>query len=79
MIREVKLFELLKGIRGQAPRDLSAIADVLLRVSQLAQRHPRIAEMDINPLLALESGVVAVDARIQLIPDPEQDQVPAGL
>jgi acyl-CoA synthetase (NDP forming) len=66
MIHEVKLFELLKGVRGQAPRDLAAIAEVVLRVSQLAVRHPRIAEMDINPLLALEAGVVAVDGRIQL-------------
>ena len=67
MIHEVKLFELLKGIRGQAPRDLTAIADVVLRVSQLAVRHPRIAEMDINQLLALEAGVVAVDGRMQLV------------
>jgi len=66
MIHEVKLFELLKGVRGQAPRDLTALADVVLRVSQLAVRHPRIAEMDINPLLSLETGVVAVDGRIQL-------------
>jgi acetyltransferase len=74
MIRQVKLFELLKGIRGQAPRDLSAIADVVLRVSQLATRHPRVAEMDINPLFALESGVVAVDARIQLTTEPKEDE-----
>jgi acetyltransferase len=79
MIRQVKLFELLKGIRGQAPRDLSAIADMVLRVSQLAMRHPRVVEMDINPLLALETGVVAVDARVQLVSDPDQDQTPTGI
>lgn len=78
MIREVKLFELLRGVRGQAPRDLSALAGVLLRVSQLAVRHPRIAEMDINPLLALESGVVAVDARIQLAEAVPEDEERAG-
>jgi len=66
MIREVKLSRLLEGIRGQPASDLDAIAEVVLRTSQLAMRHPKIAEMDINPLIALERGVVAVDARIQL-------------
>jgi acetyl coenzyme A synthetase (ADP forming)-like protein len=69
MIREVKLSSLLEGIRGQAARDRTAIADVVLRMSQLAMRHPRVAEMDINPLLALENGVLAVDARVQLSSD----------
>jgi acetyltransferase len=73
MIREVKLSKLLEGIRGQPASDLEAIAEVVLRTSQLATRHPRIAEMDINPLLALERGVLAVDARIQLSEaDPEE-------
>ncbi len=66
MIREVKLFRLLEGVRGQDPRDLEALAETILRISQLAQRHPRIAEMDINPLLALSKGVLAIDARVQL-------------
>ncbi|UCG87198.1 MAG: acetate--CoA ligase family protein [Gemmatimonadota bacterium] len=72
MIREVRLSSLLGGIRGQAPRDRGAIEEVVLRMSQLAMRHPRMAEMDINPLLALEQGVVAVDARIQLSPEIEE-------
>jgi len=66
MIHEVKSYRLLEGVRGEPARDLSALADALLRVSQLSQRHPRITELDINPLLALERGAVAVDARIQV-------------
>jgi acetyltransferase len=66
MIREVKMFPLLAGARGAAPRDLGSLADTVLRISQLSERHPRIAEMDINPLVALPHGVMAVDARIQL-------------
>ena len=64
MIREVRMYRLLEGVRGEPPRDLAALAETLLRVSQLAERHPRIQEMDINPLLALDRGAVAVDARI---------------
>jgi acyl-CoA synthetase (NDP forming) len=62
------MIKLLEGVRGEPARDLAAIADVLLRASQLAERHPRIQEMDINPLLALEDGVVAVDARFAVGP-----------
>lgn len=66
MIREVKMYKLLEGIRGEPARDRAALADTLLRVSQLAERHPEIAEMDINPLISLAQGAIAVDARIQL-------------
>ena len=66
MIRDVKMIKLLEGFRSAPPRDLEALAEALWRVSQLAMRHPEIAEMDINPLISLEDGAVAVDARIQL-------------
>lgn len=66
MVRAVRTAQLLEGIRGEPARDLAALEDALLRVSQLAERHPRIAEMDVNPLLALERGAVALDARVQL-------------
>jgi acetyltransferase len=69
MIRDVKMSKLLESFRGQAPRDLDALTDSLLRVSQLAMRHPEIEEMDINPLVSLADGAVAVDARIQLARD----------
>jgi len=68
MIHDVKMYKLLEGIRGEAPRDLAALADALLRVSQLAERHEAIEEMDINPIISLAEGAVAVDARIQLTP-----------
>jgi len=71
MIREVKLFRLLEGVRGQAPRDLDALEEAILRISQLAARHPRIEEMDINPLISLEQGATAIDARVQVTAEPE--------
>jgi acetyltransferase len=66
MMHQVKLYRLLEGVRGQAPRDRQALASTILRIGQLAVRHPRIVEMDINPLMALDRGVVAIDVRIQL-------------
>jgi acetyltransferase len=66
MVREVKMHRLLEAIRGEPARDVDALAEVLLRLSQLALRHPAISEMDVNPLVSLERGAVAVDARIQL-------------
>jgi len=66
MIREVKMHRLLDAIRGEPARDTRALVDELLRLSQLALAHPEIAEMDVNPLVSLERGAVAVDARIQL-------------
>lgn len=66
MVGSVRLHRLLEGVRGQKPRDVAALAEAILRLSQLAQRHPRIREMDINPLLALEHGTAAIDARVQV-------------
>jgi acetyl-CoA synthetase (ADP-forming) len=66
MIREVKMRRLLDAIRGEPARDIGALVDALLRLSQLALAHPEIAEMDVNPLVSLERGALAVDSRIQL-------------
>jgi acyl-CoA synthetase (NDP forming) len=66
MIREVKMRRLLDAIRGEPARDTRALVDALLRLSQLALAHPEIAEMDVNPLVSLPRGAVAVDSRIQL-------------
>ena len=65
MIREVKGSKVLQGLRGRPAADLGAIADVLVRLSNLAMSlDDRIAEVDINPLIAAPDGCVAVDALI---------------
>jgi acetyl coenzyme A synthetase (ADP forming)-like protein len=66
MIERIKGIRLLKGFRGEPPSDLDAIAESLLRLSQLVIDFPEIEEMDINPLIVLPSGEGArvVDARI---------------
>jgi acetate---CoA ligase (ADP-forming) len=55
---------LLEGVRGERPSDRDFLAEMILRIAQLAEQFPRIEEIEINPLLALEHGGVAVDARV---------------
>jgi acyl-CoA synthetase (NDP forming) len=75
MIERIKGIKLLQGFRGEPPCDLDAIAQSLLRLSQLVTDFPEIEEMDINPLIVLPvgSGARVVDARI-LIGDPGADK-----
>ncbi|HEY7477956.1 MAG TPA: acetate--CoA ligase family protein [Actinomycetota bacterium] len=70
MVRELATFPLLDGFRGAAKKDVSALVDVILRVGALADRHPEIAEMDLNPVMVLPRGAVVVDARIRVRPVP---------
>lgn len=65
MMEELKGFELLNGVRGQEPVDKEAVIDVLLKVSQLVVDYKdEIQEIDINPLIVYEEGIVAADALI---------------
>jgi 4-hydroxybutyrate---CoA ligase (ADP-forming) len=68
MIESIKSIELLKGVRGERPSDLKAIANNLQRLSQLVTDFPEIEEFDINPLMVLEEGMGAftVDVRVGL-------------
>lgn len=68
MIRQIKSYKILNGIRGRAPRDIAAIKECLMRLSQLAIDFPQIEEMDINPLMVLNEGMgcLVADARIKL-------------
>jgi acyl-CoA synthetase (NDP forming) len=66
MIAESKASVLLKGVRGQRASDREAVVESLLRLSQLMMDFPEIEGIDINPLMVLEKGAVAVDARIVL-------------
>jgi len=66
MIMATKGSQLLKGYRGEAPHDIEAVAECLLRVSQLVMDFPTIKEMDINPLTVMKegSGAVIMDAKM---------------
>ena len=66
MIDEVRSAKLLTGLRGAPPADRAALVDAIVRISRLAADHDEIAELDVNPLLVLPEGAVAVDARVIL-------------
>lgn len=68
MIESIRARKLLDGFRGAPAADRDALRDALLRVSRLAEDAPRIAELDINPLVAFEPGrgALVVDARIRI-------------
>jgi acyl-CoA synthetase (NDP forming) len=66
MIREIKGLPLLTGYRGQPAVDLTALEQVLLQLSALAEAHPEIKELDLNPVFAYANGCLAVDARVAL-------------
>jgi acetyltransferase len=61
---------LLEGIRGHPPLDREKLIETLLSVSKILVDNPRISEFDINPLIVLEDGVIAVDARTALSYEP---------
>jgi len=67
MIKEIKGYGVLKGARGEKPRDVEAIADAVSRLSQLVwDFRDEIKEVDANPVIVYEKGLSVVDARIIL-------------
>jgi acetyl coenzyme A synthetase (ADP forming)-like protein len=66
MLQQVRISKLLAGVRGAPAADVDAVKLMLGRVSALVGICPEIRELDINPLIALPTGVVAVDARIRV-------------
>jgi len=66
MIREIKGYPLLEGYRGQEPADISALEELIVKVSQFVEQNPEIKELDLNPIFAYRDSAIAVDARIIL-------------
>jgi len=68
MINSITGKAILEGVRGRKGADIDSLTDILLRISQLATDHPRIFEMDLNPVFSFppKKGSKVVDVRIRL-------------
>ena len=73
LMERTRIFKALGGVRGEAPVDIDRLADVIVRVGQLVLEQPRIAELDINPLLVSSARIIALDARVILHPESVTD------
>jgi acetate---CoA ligase (ADP-forming) len=80
MIRSIRSYPLLEGYRGSPPSNTASLIDLLHRVSHMATDHPRILEMDLNPVLVFPgtASCIALDVRIKIgrvdsPPEPEAE------
>jgi len=64
LLRGLRAWPLLAGVRGQAPVDCEAVARIACRLGDFLAAHPEVAEVEVNPLRATSSGATALDARI---------------
>ena len=72
MLDGIQAAEMLKGVRGSDPVNRDALADLIVRVSQLVRDFPEIAEMDLNPVFATKNDAVAADVRIVCDWEPKE-------
>jgi acyl-CoA synthetase (NDP forming) len=66
LLRSLRGAPLLQGVRGRRPLDVAAAALAVAALSRAVAACPAVAELDVNPLLVLQDGVVALDARVVL-------------
>jgi acetate---CoA ligase (ADP-forming) len=66
MLQSLKIFPILKGIRGQAGVNMLALVETIVKLSQLAVDYPEIQELDLNPVVADPQGCWCVDCRMVL-------------
>jgi len=66
MISEIKGYKILQGIRGETKKDIKAIKELLIKISQLSMENPEITEIDLNPVFVFENGLKVIDARMIL-------------
>ena len=66
MVKEIKGYKILTGMRGERPKDIEAIKDILAKLSEITIDNPEIKEIDLNPVIVHEQGVSIVDSRVIL-------------
>ncbi|HYX52263.1 MAG TPA: bifunctional acetate--CoA ligase family protein/GNAT family N-acetyltransferase [Candidatus Limnocylindrales bacterium] len=73
MMENTRIFQALKGVRGEKAVDIEKLEELLVRFSELVVENPRIADIEINPLLAGPDGIIALDSRVILHPSAIKD------
>jgi len=73
IIEKTKAYDLLKGFRGLPPVNMTRVEETMVNFAQMIIDHPEIREIDINPLIADDDNLLAVDARIILDKEPEKN------
>ncbi|GAI08523.1 unnamed protein product, partial [marine sediment metagenome] len=66
MVKQIKGYPILEGVRGEEPSDIEAIVDIIMKVSRLASENEAISELDLNPVFIFKDGASVVDARMIL-------------
>ncbi len=66
LMARTRVYRLLQGYRDVPPADMKAVALTLVKLAQLSADVPEIRELDLNPLIADENGVIALDSRIKV-------------
>ena len=79
MMGRTRIHDLLEGYRDRPAADLDAIAGAIIAVSDLALAHEAVREIDINPLIANENGVVGLDARVRIADPVREPRVPLSI
>ncbi len=74
MLEGTKVYSILQGARGGKKADIGSVIETLERVSRLVQDFPQMVDLDINPLFADETGVMAVDVKITISKEEHQKQ-----
>jgi acetyl-CoA synthetase (ADP-forming) len=69
MIEEIKGYPLLQGYRGKEPANISALVEIILKISKLIQENPTIKELELNPIFVYRDKAIGVDARMILEKD----------
>src|SRR3989338_6151997 len=64
MLKELKVYPILKGVRGEKPVNFNLLKKIIVKASQLPKKYPKISELDINPLILTNNDVLIADARI---------------
>ena len=76
LMQQTRVHRLLQGYRDRPRADMEALANVLVRLSALAANHAAVRELDINPLLVDDKGVIALDARVRIADAAQAPRVP---